>query len=126
MPSFVSRRQLKYRDNNHVVRTTEKTVSYKELVRKEKHNTENEASLAIQHESCSIAHRSLVEAAHLLRKLDRQGAQKLLQVIKHLYAVCVCVCAHAGWSMGACVSSEIDWDDAQAVGGWEGRWGLFS
>ena len=94
MPSFVSRRQLKYRDNNHVVRTTEKTVSYKELVRKEKHNTENEASLAIQHESCSIAHRALVEAALLLRKLDRHGAQKLIQVIKHLYYTCVCV--HAG------------------------------
>ena len=78
------------------MRTTEKTVSYKELVRKEKHNTENEASLAIQHESCSIAHRSLVEAAQLLRKLDRQGAHKLIQVIMDLFSVCVWVCVHAG------------------------------
>jgi len=55
-------------------------VSYKELVRKEKHNVETETTLALRHEAASVAHRCLVEAAHLLRKLDRQGAQKLMQV----------------------------------------------
>lgn len=75
----VLRIQLKYRDMTQVVRTTERTVSYKELVRKEKHNVEMETLLSLRHEGASIAHRCLVESAHLLRKLDRQGAQKLLQ-----------------------------------------------
>ena len=55
-------------------------MSYRELVRKEKHNVQTETALALTHEAASVAHRCLVEAAHLLRKLDRQGAQKLMQV----------------------------------------------